>query len=390
MMNLLRDAFYLGWRSQLHTPVRSALLIGGLAVALFLPSLTWTSADWVEAQLMRRAESSPIILGYKGNEFDLVLASLYFRGQVGDSIPTSTAELLAENDYGLGVPMHVGHSANGYPIVGTTLDYAGVRGLTLASGRQFALLGEVVLGAAVADDLGLAPGDTIRSDMANLYNISGAYPYILDVVGIYAPLGGADDRGVFSDLNTTWLLDGHFHGHGEVTKEQAIGSDEGVGHLEASAAVFMVNRFDERTRASFHQHGERGDLPVSAVLVFPEDRKAYDQVLGDFALHETLQAVEPVQVIEEVFSIVLQAQRLLKGYFGLVLCSTAAFFVLVLNLSLRLRRSELRLLRRMGCSRGTIRALIGAEVALIAMGAFLVTSAGLLLSTGLLRWFISL
>jgi putative ABC transport system permease protein len=386
----LRDAFFLAWRSQLHSPVRSALLVGGLAVALFLPSFTWSSAGWVEAQLMRRAASSPIVLGYKGNEFDLVLASLYFRGQVGDSIPASTVESLVEKRYGLGVPVHVGHSANGYPMVGTTLDYSGVRGLRLQSGRSFALLGEVVLGAKVAAELGLSPGDTIRSDMANLYNISGAYPYILDVVGVYAPAGAADDGAVFSDLNTTWLLDGHFHGHGEITKEAAINAEEGVGNLEASAAVFMVNRFDEQTRASFHQHGARGDLPVSSILVFPVDRKAYDQVLGDFAIHETLQAVEPVRVIEEVFRIVLQAQRLLKAYFGLVLCSTMAFVILVLNLSLRLRRSELQLLRRMGCSRGTMRALIGAEVGLIAVGALLATGSAFLVCTGLLRWFISL
>ena len=140
--------------------------------------------------------------------------------------------------------------------------------------------------------------------------------------------------------------------------------------------MFMLNRLDAKTRASFHQHGEPDELPISAVLVFPNGQRSYDQILGDYAVDELLQAVEPTQVIEEVFSIVLRLERMLGAAYAMVAASTLSFVVLVLTLSLRLRREEISLLRRMGCSKGTVTSLIVAELILIGIAAVVVASIG--------------
>jgi putative ABC transport system permease protein len=151
----------------------------------------------------------------------------------------------------------------------------------------------------------------------------------------------------------------------------------------------MVNRFDAKTRASFHQHGEEGDLPVSAVLVFPNSRRSFDQILGDFAVDDTLQAVEAEQVIRTVFSIVMQAEKLLNSYFVLVAASTVAFMLLVLNLSLRLRRRELDLFRRMGCSRGTVMTLAGVDLVLIVAGSLVLSLGATAILTEGLSWYVN-
>ncbi len=112
------------------------------------------------------------------------------------------------------------------------------------------------------------------------------------------------------------------------------------------------------------------------MLVFPDDQRDHDLLLGDYALHETQHAVRPVSVVREILGIVLRVREALDATFLAVALSTLAFFGLVLSLSLRLRRSELTLMRRIGCSRGTIATMVGAEVLLVVAAASFVAGLG--------------
>jgi putative ABC transport system permease protein len=313
-----------------------------------------------------------------------------------------------QRGYGLAVPLHVVHSAGGAPVVGTSLEYLEQRGLELARGRTPALLAEVLAGAQVADEFALSVGDAVRSDLNNLYNLAGSYPVLLEVVGILQPSGTSDDEVFFCDVKTAWVLDGSLHGHDEVTRDNALnldsaadsvaagqpqrrvptGAPEGSGsrtepdNLEASPAMFVFSELTSANRSSFHFHGDPGVLPVTSVLVFPRDPRAFDQLLGDFVLDEDYQAVEPATVIRTILGIVLRVRDGLVAWFGLVAFSTVCFFVLVLSLSLRLRAAELALMKRIGCSRSTVTTVVGVEVAII-LGAS-VLSAAVLTRVGLI------
>lgn len=358
----LKHALYLALQHLKGAPARTAVLISGLAIALFLPWFTWEATSVVEASLLSRAQESPILVGRKGDRFDLTMAALYFQGHVRD--PVDYGERAALEGRGAVLPLHVSHSADGAPIVGTDVGYFSHRGLDLSSGRTFALLGEVVAGAAVAESFGLSTGDQIRTDTSNLYNLAGAYPYMLTVVGVLEPQGTADDDAFFASLQTAWMLDGAVHGHEAVTEDNALPGDE-EGPLEATAAMFMIQELTDTTRASFHLHGSADDLPVSGWIVIPSSVTEHDQLLGDLALHDALQAVRPNLVVQEVLNIVLRVRDLLSAWFGLVALSTLAFFALVLSLSLRLRQRELTLIRRVGGSPQTILTLIGVEITLV-------------------------
>ncbi|HVR29211.1 MAG TPA: ABC transporter permease [Thermoanaerobaculia bacterium] len=372
----MRDALFLALRYLRSAPGRTAVLVAGTTVALFLPLFTYRAAALLERTLLVRAERSPILIGAKGNEFDLTLSSLYFRGQVREPITARELDRLRRRAYGLSVPLYVAHSAARVPIVGTGLEYFEARGLEVASGRLPALLGEVVAGAEVARRLRLAIGDPIRSDLRNLYNIAGGYPLVLEVVGILAPGGGPDDEAFFADVKTAWALDGLFHGHQEVTREQAINPEAREGEsLEATAALFLFQQIDDQNRASFHLHGSPGDAPLTSILVLPRDGKAHDLLLGDYALERTLQAVEPVAVVRTVLGIVLRAREGLDAFFLIVALSTAAFFVLVVSLTLRLRAREIALMRRIGSSRGALAMIVGAEIALVMAAAVVLAGA---------------
>ena len=366
---MIRDAAFLSLRYLRSSPWRTAILLLGTTVAAFLPLFTWTATAVLEEGLLVRARRSPILVGYKGNEFDLTMSSLYFRGQVSDPIEAGVAGRLSAEGYGAAVPLYVAHTVGGSPIVGTDIEYFRVRGLEPAAGRLPAVLGEVVAGAEVARRYRLEVGDTVRSDLRNLYNIAGSYPILLTVVGLLEPTGSPDDDAFFADVRTTWVLDGLLHGHEEVTAIESADPDaEPQGeNIEASAAIFLFNKIDDSNRASFHAHVDAAAAPLTAVLVVPDSQRDHDVLLGDMALDENLQAVRPEEVVRTVLGIVVRARDALAAFFGVVAASTAAFFALVVTLSLRLRRSELALMRRIGSSPATIGVIVAAEIVIVVL-----------------------
>ncbi len=382
----MKDAFFLALRYLSAAPGQTAVLVVGVAVALFLPMFTVLGTEQLEDALLQRAQDTPVLIGAPGNAFDLTLSALYFSSRPRQTIPYAARRDAAH--YGVAVPLHVASTVSGSPLVATDLEYLRQRSLTLAAGRTPALLGEVVAGAAVAEAFQLSPGDTLRSDLTNLYNLAGSYPLVLQITGVLAPSDTPDDDALFTDVKTTWVLDGSIHGHAEVTRDDAINPEAEEGeNLEATAAVFIVSEIDDSNLSTFHLHGDQGDGALSSVLVFPTDARAHDQLLGDYALNEQYQAVLPEQVVGTILGIVLRVREGLELYFGLVAGSTVAFFGLVIVLSLRLRRAELRLMQRLGCSRATIAANLASEILILVLAALGLTS---LLTWGSMTWLSSL
>ena len=373
-MRALGNAIFLAVQYLRSGKFRTAVLVFCTSVCFFLPAFTFSAARLIEDQMTARGDSSPVLIGYKGNEFDLTMSSLYFKGTVDDVVPYGLVGDVTGQGYGVAVPLYVRYSAAGIPLVGTSLTYFDQRGLALASGRMPGLLGEAVVGAQVAADYHIDVGDKLMTDHSNLYNIAEAYPLVITVVGVLLPAGTVDDHALFADVKTTWVLEGRIHGHNEVSKGEALNPDAADGNTEASAAVFIFNEINAGNVGSYHLHGELDDAPLSAVLVFPNDRRALSQLLGDYALSGTYQALRPTEVVETILDIILRVRDAVEAYFALILLSTALFFVLVMTLSLRLRAGEIALMRRIGCSRGAIALNVGVEVTLVVTVSVLVAA----------------
>lgn len=384
-MSGLRHALFLATRQLAASPARAAVVVLGLAVAFFLPTFTVRVGALAEGVLLARARATPIVVGHVGDETDLVLAAAYFRGAVRDPVPQALARQLADRGYGLVVPLHLGFTAGGVPVVGTTLDYLDARDLTVVDGRAPAVLGEVVAGAGAARTLGLGVGDALRSDARELYNLAGSYPVLLRVVGVLAPSGMPDDDVLFADLKTTWTLEGLLHGHDALKDPEIVGGDGEV--VEASLSIFLHTEITPETLPGFHLHGTADDWPVSAILVFPKDRRAHDEVLGDLATDALHHAVRPERVVRGLLDLVFQLQALLSAWVLLVGAATAAFVGLVVDLVLRLRAPEIRLFRRVGAARGRVALVLGVEGGLLVGAALAVGLVAVPLAEGaLLAW----
>ena len=63
----------LTWRYMAFNKIKSAIMVVCLTITLFLPIAVHVMISHYENDLMARAESTPLIVGAKGNRYDLVL-----------------------------------------------------------------------------------------------------------------------------------------------------------------------------------------------------------------------------------------------------------------------------------------------------------------------------
>jgi len=278
------------------------------------------------------------------------------------------------------IPLYVRFSAKGHRIVGTSLDYFRFRGLKIGEGKQFGRLGDCVIGHAVAAEQGLKPGDSLVSSPEAVFDLAGVYPLKMRITGILAPSGTPDDRAVFVDVKTAWIIKGLAHGHEDAREADAsqVLSQEGDGReVVLNASVVEYNEITEENIGGFHFHGDPGGFPLSAAIVAPKDEKGRAILLGRYqdADRQGVQLVEPSVVMDDLFETVFQVQRLVVAALGLVGFAALAIALLVFLLSNRLRQREFSSLRQIGADPVTIRLLIAFEgVFVVALSAVLATA----------------
>lgn len=372
----MTSAFYMAWRFLDHHRLRTALLVLALAITLFLPAAVRLLVRHYDRDLTARAHATPLVVGAKGSRFDLVLAGLYFRVPSLDPVPAGQVDAI--RDLAAAIPIHARFTARGRPLVGTSLGYFPFRHLRVARGRLPALLGEAVLGAAVARDLGLGPGDVITTDQDDLYDITALYPLVLQVVGVLGEAGTPDDEVVFVDVKTAWVVEGIGHGHDRVLPS-AADLRRADGQAVADDSLVQAASMGADNLATFHFHGDPAEFPLTAILAIPRDGDAKSATLlrGRYDVSEAVQALAPSETVTELMGLVLRIQTFLDAIGALVGLATLLFVTLVVGLSLRARRREVETLHLIGCSPGSVLALLVAEWTLIAALAVAITAAAL-------------
>ena len=372
----MRHVFFLARQYLRFNRLQTAILIAGITVTLYLPLTVNGLVVRYQAGLLERAAATPLVAGGLGSRFDLVLHALYFRGNVPRPLRMADMDTMRATGYAEPIPLYVRYTAKHVPIVGTTLDYFDFRQLRIAQGEQLLQLGDCVLGAEAAAALKLGPGDRLMTDPENVFDIAGAYPVNMRVVGVLVPAGTPDDRVVFVDVKTAWLIAGNAHGHQNVT-EEALVLSRSASNVTANAALPEFTEVTAENIASFHFHGDPADLPVTAILPVPVDEKSATLLRGRYqGADATLQLLTPRGVVEELMSLVFRIKRFFDANAVLVAGATGLFLVLVVMLSVRLRRPEMETMHRLGCARGMMVKLVVAELVAIALVSVAFAAAG--------------
>ena len=241
---------------------KAVLLALAFALTAFLPLALTVLVRTYQKDLTARAAATPLVLGAKGDRYDLVLKSLYFSGPLESPLNAKEVSEI-EN----AIPLHLQFTAGGAPLVGTHLRYFDFRSLSLASGTLPLRLGDVVLGSATAKRLGLTTGDHLLTDQASLFNIAATYPLKMRITGVFAASGTPDDDAAFVDIKTTWTVAGIGHGHVDLIESPKDVLTKNGDNLQASPAILQYNEITPENIGSFHFHGDDTTFPVSSAII---------------------------------------------------------------------------------------------------------------------------
>ena len=364
----MTDSLHIAWKYIAFNKIKTITLVACITLISFLPVALKLLLNESERQLMSRAVSTPLVLGAKGSALDLVMNTLYFDDEVPEIITVKSSNRVMDSDLALPIPLYVRFHARGNPIVGTTLDYFDFRGLGIAQGRQLAVLGECVLGARVAESLGLKPGDSLVSSPETLFDLAGVYPLKMKVVGVLNKSHTSDDLAVFVDLKTAWVIQGLGHGHEDVTKLQdpTLVLKRTAKNVAATAKLYQHSEITDKNIDSFHFHGDLAQYPISAVMAVPHDDKSGTILRGRYLnREETRQIVKPADVIDGLLQNIFRIKNVLDAVISVVALATILAIILVFALSLRLRQREIQTIFKLGCRRATIARLLTAEISII-------------------------
>ncbi len=362
------DSFYIAWKYLSRNRAKAVTLVSCIVLIAFLPIALELLLDESEKQLMSRAASTPLVIGAKGSSLDLVMNTLYFGDEVPELIYMDAADMVGESDLAIPIPMYVRFSARRHPVVGTTIDYFDFRGLEVAGGRGLAILGECLLGAEAAGDLGLGVGDEIVTSPETMFDLAGVYPLKMKIVGVLEKAHTSDDLAVFVDLKTAWVIQGLMHGHQDLSKvrdpQLILKKDE--ENITGSPKVFEYMEITEDNIESFHFHGDPSGYPITAVIAVPFDEKSGTILRGRYlAEGEAHQIIRPAEVVDTLLENIFRIKNVLDAVIVVVGSGTFIAIVLVFTLSLRLRQREIQTIFRIGCRRMTIARLMAAEIFII-------------------------
>ena len=361
------DSLYIAWRYLASNKARSATLLACVTLITAVPLVLELLLVESERQLLSRAQSTPLLLGARGSALDLVMNGLYFDDEVPERVSMATVNEVEDSGLAQAIPIYARFQARRFPIVGTTLDYFDFRGLDIAQGRQLALLGEAVIGAEVADRLGITAGDSLLSSPETVFDLAGVYPLKMRVVGVLERAHTPDDLAVFVDVKTAWVVQGLVHGHQDLAqaKDPAVVIDRTDTNVIANARLVEYTEITAENVDSFHFHGNPEQYPLSGVIVVPNDNKSGTILRGRYLEGERpYQLVVPETVIDGLLANIFRIKNVLDAVILVVGIATVLALTLVFALSVRLRQREIQTVFRLGGSRLTIARLLGAEIAI--------------------------
>jgi putative ABC transport system permease protein len=340
------------------------LLSIALATALLL-TLERLRTD-IRASFSQAVSGTDLVVGARTGPVQLMLYAVFRVGGATNTISMDSLRAIeAHRAVAWVVPLALGDSHRGFPVLGTStayferFRYGDQQALALSEGRAFSAtldgLYEAVLGAEVADRLGYRPGQriTLSHGMAAVGGELAAEhddkPFT--VIGVLARTGTPVDRTVHVSLQAI----------------EAIHLDWVGGAPLPGVRIAAENarKFDlEPKRVTAALVGLKGRAAVFNVQRFVADYEA-----------EPLLAVLPGVALDELWAVVGIGEKALLAVSGLVALVSLAGLVAVVLAGLNERRRELAVLRAVGAGPRQVLWLLAAEGAMVTLAGALLGAA---------------
>ncbi|HEY4038667.1 MAG TPA: ABC transporter permease [Burkholderiaceae bacterium] len=356
----MRALLSLAWRSAWNRRFVLSLTVFSVSLSAFLLLSIERIRTDVRESFSQSVSGTDLIVGPRTGPAQLLLYAVFRIGSATNNMSYRSVLALAKHRaVAWIVPISLGDSHRGFPVVATTTDYfdrfqyGDHQGLRLAQGRRFDQLFDAVLGSDVAERLGYRIGAHIvlsHGDGSLEGNEHADEPFV--VTGILEPTGTPVDRSVHISLQAM----------------EAI-------HLDWIGGAPMPGLHiapDQMSNYDLTPH------TVTAVLVGLKSRAAVFSVqrwVADFD-QEALMGIMPGVTLDELWEVVGIGERALLAITALVSLVSVAGLVAVILAGLNERRRELAILRAVGAGPRYVWLLLATEgglVTLLGAGLGLVT-----------------
>ena len=327
-------------------PLAAGLNVLLMALGVASITLVLLISSQIDHAFERDLKGIDVVVGAKGSPIQLILAGVFHIDTPTGNIPLADVTTLQQDArVATLIPLSLGDSFRGFRIVGTTADYVTHYEATLASGVMWKLPLEAVIGAEIATNTGLKPGNSFIGShgLGAEGHAHGSTPY--QVTGVLAPCSCVLDRLILTATESVWRV-----------HEKAMEGDTPLDAEDKKA----IEDDREVTMALI-----RYKSPLAAVS-FPR-----------FVNTTTnMQAAAPAIEITRLLRMVGVGTDVLRG-FGAVLLLTAGLSVFIaLWNAVRERRADLAMLRMLGASPQKVAGLLVCEALWLA---FLASILGLFL-----------
>ncbi|MFT3666418.1 ABC transporter permease [Piscinibacter sp.] len=325
----------LAWRSAWNRRFTLALTVCSIALSTFMLLGVERARTDLRSSFSSAVSGTDLIVGARTGSVQLLLYSVFHVGAATNNIRWSSVEALQRlRGVAWVVPLSLGDSHQGFPVLGTSdgyfehFRYGEQQPLRFREGQRFRDLYDAVVGAEVADRLGYRIGQRITlahgTGSASLGADHADKPFV--VSGILARTGTPVDRTVHVSLQAM----------------EAI-------HVDWVAGAPLPGR---RIGAEETRRMQLQPQNVTAALVGLHNRAAVFSVqrqVNNFA-DEPLLSILPGVALDELWDVVGVGEQALLLMSGLVAVVSMAGLMSVVLAGLNERRRELAVLRAVGAS----------------------------------------
>jgi putative ABC transport system permease protein len=297
------------------------------------------------------ADAFDLLIGAPGSETQLVLSTVYLQPAPLTLIDgRHLARLAADATVAFAAPLGFGDRFQGHPVIGTSaalVEHLG--GGSLAAGRMFARIDEVVVGHGV--DLPLdASFEPVHGEVEHEDAETHA-GFRYRVVGRLPRLGTPWDQAILAPIEAVWWIHGLPVGH---ALDPAAVWPAGPAGPPALAAVPVGPPWTA------------AELPgLSALVVKPTSFATAYQLRARFRAGADTMAVFPAEVLVQLYGLLGDVRDLLAILAVVTQVLVIGAVLLAVLTTLALRRKVLAVLRALGASRAFVFATIWTSVALL-------------------------
>ncbi|QSF44653.1 ABC transporter permease [Paenibacillus tianjinensis] len=345
--------FRLTLRNVLHRRFLSLLTVCAVAITVAFIVLLTLSRESVEQGAKKGYGPFDLVIGAAGSETQLVLNTFYHIGAPTGNIPLAVLDQ-AKQDKSVdqAFAMTTGDNFKGFPIVGMDSGYFFTRygDSKLQEGVMYTRTGETIVGAYVAESLGLKVGDTF----------SGAHGLVQEQAHESAEAEHGEN-----------------HGSGEHDEEHDEEHAHESFHYTVAGILPELHTPDDRavfTTVDYawavHELAPE-DREITAVLVKPASLLGAHDLKQALDGNNGVQAAYTSKAVSDVLNAVDQGSRLLSVLTAICVLLAGIAILLSLIAAVGERTKDVGLLRLLGKSRVYVWLTLTSE-------GLLVTAAGLI------------